>query len=147
MKKFKFTLQTLLDHRENLEEEAKSHLAHEMAVKRELEETRDLLMNEVHSAKEFETVISAEDLQNRMHRLHYASSVMREVVLKQEAIQKQKHNIELAREALVTASQKKRVLEIHKENLKTQWKKERKKFEINFLDEVSSQAFVKKGPS
>ena len=139
MKKFQFTLQALLDHRQRLEEEAQSTLAKEVGVLQDLENMRDLLLKEAAHATQYEKLNTLIDLQNRQYALQYSHTLLDQVSIKIEAIDKQKAAVTWARNALVKATQDKKVLEIHKDNLHQEWKKKRRKWETNQTDEQTSQ--------
>lgn len=146
MKKFKFTLQALLNHRIQIEESAQAELARALQSLRELEEMRDLLIEEAASVKQYGEMTDVTALQSRVYANQYANSVIGELTHKLDAIDKQKHNVNEARQVLVKATQDKKALEIHKENLHLEWKRARKKFETNMLDDLASQAaFYKEG--
>lgn len=139
MKKFQFTLQALLDHRQRLEEEAQGTLAKELGQLKELEDMKDLLLGEAAQAKQYDQLNTIVDLQNRQYALQYSNTLLNQVAIKLEAIDKQKAAVEWARNNLVKATQDKKALETHKENLHLEWKKKRKKWETNQLDEQTSQ--------
>lgn len=144
MKKFKFALQALLDHRVKLEESAQAHLAHELKQLKDLEEMRDYLLAEASQVKNYGEMTNVAALQSRVYANQYSASIMDEIVIKLDAIDKQKNNVQVARNLLLEATQNKKALEIHKENLFLEWKKQRKKFETSQLDDLASQsAFYK----
>ncbi len=146
MKRFRFSLQTILDLREREEDEAKQELAekeNELQQKRlKVEESRDVLITYMDDQKagraSNQSVVELRHSVSWRHKLkidiNNAGKEYNEVLV----------DIDHARARLVKATAKRKMMELLKDKQLDQWKKERDRKDQQFLDELASNAHIRK---
>jgi len=144
MKRFSFKLQTLLDVRNNLEEQLKLRLAAKnreiIGKSRELKELHDRLRDLQATEK------SARSGNEPVLLMRYGVSYRYK--LKSDILRTGRHIDELRAEAneirreLVEATRARRALEIIRERQLSEWKKTYRRGEQNFIDDVAQQQYI-----
>ncbi len=146
MKRFLFSLQTVLDLREREEDEVKQELAekeNELRQKRlQVEETRDILIKYMDDQKigraANQSVVELRHSVSWRHKLKVdisnAGKEFNEVMV----------DIDHIRARLVKATAKRKMMDILKDKQYEQWKKERERKDQQFLDELASNAHIRK---
>lgn len=137
-KKFRFTLQVLLEHRERLEEDAKNIWLRAQAELRQKEDRHRAIGQEVLSARDLRgawQISSGEDLMNR--QFLFEDSLRRLEQAKGE-MEAQRKIVEEKREAMILASRDRKAMEILRDKQKEEFKREQNKKEQKFLDELGS---------
>ncbi|NLE02352.1 MAG: flagellar export protein FliJ [Fibrobacter sp.] len=146
MKKFNFTLQSLLDIRLRKEDEIKLMLAKKInqiqqsfAIQNEIhDKLRDLQETEKKRRKETENVSLLKA--SVAYRFKLKADLI-EIVRKIDTLKNEADNI---RAKLTEATKQRRAIEILKENKFSEWKKEQNDLEQKFIDDISQQSFIRK---
>ncbi|MCU0609415.1 MAG: flagellar export protein FliJ [Chitinispirillaceae bacterium] len=149
MKQFAFRLKTVLDMRQRREDEIKLLLGKKnqeiTAVKNAVAEISGALHAlQVSEKNKRLTVTNAEELR---HAVAYRFR------LKQDLLKKARVMDELGAQAgeitrrLVRAKQERRAIEIVKEHQYAEWHKQRLAQEQQFIDDISQQAYIRRGKS
>ena len=146
MKRFNFRLDVLLDIKKRAEEEIKRELARkngEILLSRqereELSRTLDAFFIEEKKQR-----LRILDLLALKFSISYRSQLQKEIVHKDRFIEGLVGELENVRVRLAQATKECRVLEILKGKRLARWKKEYKKEEQEFIDDVSQKGYVRR---
>ncbi|MDO5575601.1 MAG: flagellar export protein FliJ [Fibrobacter sp.] len=150
MKKFKFTLDTLLDVRQKKEDKLKSQLA---------EKNREIIqlqkeVNQIHDElKEFQSSEIKSRVENKVDPVLLRYSVTYRFKLKDDILKLVKQIDDLKAEAwkinakLIEAVKDRRAIEILKEKRFQEWRKEYNMKEQKTIDDISQQVFIRNSGS
>jgi len=139
--KFKFSLASVLNHREVLERNAEIALGKEMRKLVALENERQDLLNEYQSLVAGRGGINTNSAERFMDFISYAQRLKGLVAVKNVEINKQKEEVEKARVELVKKTQDKKALEILRDSQKTSFKLAEKRAEAKQTDEAAGQSY------
>lgn len=143
-KKFKFTLQALLDHRIRLEEDAKNEWLKAQSIVLQKEEAHRRIGQEVLAARELRgawSFSSGEDLMNRQFLFEDSLRRLEEARQDMEACRK---IVQEKKEAMILASQNRKAMDILHDKQKEEFKREQNKKEQKFLDELGTSLSSRK---
>ena len=146
MKRFEFPLEALLEKRKREEEAVKLELADKnkeiTAAQNDILDLERKLKNLQEEQKKRRENIK--DVLPLKMSVSYRNKLKLDMLKKGEDI----HTLQMERgdirKKLVKATQKKRALELLRENRYQEWLKENKRLEQVFLDDVSQQGFIRK---
>jgi flagellar protein FliJ len=146
MKRFQFRLDVLLDIRKRAEEEVKKELAKKNgeihAARRDREEIAGRL--EAFFVEEKQQRLRILDLLALKFSVSYRSRLQKEILGKDRSIDGLAAELGAVRVRLAQATKDRRVLEILKEKRLARWKKEYKKEEQEYIDDVSQKGYVRR---
>jgi flagellar FliJ protein len=146
MKRFHFRLDVLLDIKKRAEEEIKKELgaknAEILASRRDRESLAATL--ESFFIEEKKTRLRVLDLPSLRRSISYRGQLQKEIKDKDLCIAGLSVDLEHIRERLMKARKETRVLELLKEKKLARWKKEYKKEEQKFVDDVSQTSYVRR---
>ena len=146
MKRFHFRLDVLLDIKKRAEEEIKKELAKKngeiLASRRERGELVRRL--ETFFIEEKQQRLRILDLLALKFSISYRSQLQKEIAHKDRCIEGLISELEQVRVRLAQATKERRVLEILKEKRLVRWKKEYKKEEQEFVDDVSQKSYIRR---
>jgi flagellar FliJ protein len=146
MKRFEFPLEALLEKRKREEEAVKLELAEKnkeiLAAQNELQTIEGELKGLQEEEKKRREQVK--DVLPLKMSVSYRNKLKLDMLKKGEDI----HTLQMERgdirKKLVKATQRKRALELLRENRYQEWLKENKRLEQVFLDDVSQQGFIRK---
>jgi flagellar FliJ protein len=146
MKRFHFKLDVLLDLKRRAEEEVKKDLARKngeiVSCRRERADLASRLTSLF--AEEKQQRLTTLDLRALKFSIAYRSQLQKEIVRKEQCLSGLLAEREQLRLLLAHARKETRVLEILKEKKFSQWKKEYKMEEQEFVDDVSQKGYVRR---
>ena len=146
MKRFHFRLDVLLDIKKRAEEEIKKELAKKngeiLASRREREELVRRL--ETFFIEEKQQRLRILDLLALKFSISYRSHLQKDIAHKDRCIEGLVGELENVRVRLAQATKERRVLEILKEKRLARWKKEYKKEEQEYIDDVSQKGYIRR---
>lgn len=143
-KKFRFTLQALLEHRQRLEDDAKNIWLSEQAKVLQLEEEHRRIGQEVLRSRDLRGAwqySSGEDLMNRQFLFEHSLSQLEKA---RQAMEAQRKIVAEKREAMIFASKERKAMEILRDKQKEEFQREQNKKEQKFLDELGSSLAARK---
>ncbi len=139
--KFKFSLESVLNHREVLERNAEIALGKEVQKQVKLENERQNLLNEYENLVVTRGGINTNRAERFMDFVNYAQRLKGLIAMKNAEINKQKEEVEKARAQLVKRTQDKKALEVLRDSQKAAFKLAEKRAEAKHTDEVAGQRF------
>ncbi len=146
MKRFVFSLQTILELREREEEDAKLALAEKEGelsrCRTELNEIGIELTKFQEAQKE--SRISGQSVAELSYSVHWRNKLKLDISHKSKEIQEVMHDIDLARSKLIEATKKRKGLDLLKEKKLDEWRKERNRKDQSFLDELATNGHIRK---
>jgi flagellar FliJ protein len=146
MKRFHFKLDVMLDLKKRAEEEVKKELARKngeiISCRREREDIASRLKSLFIEEKKQRLLVL--DLRALKFSIAFRAQLQREIVCKEQCIKGLLAEREQLRLRLTQARKETRVLEILKEKKFSQWKKEYKMEEQEFIDDVSQKGYVRR---
>jgi flagellar FliJ protein len=140
--KFKFSLASVLTHREVLERNAEIALGKEVQKQVKLENERQDLLNEYENLVTTRGGINTGSGERFMDFVSYAQRLKELIVTKNLEIKKQKEEVEKARAELVKKTQDKKALEVLRDSQKAAFKLAEKRAEAKQNDEAAGQRFI-----
>ncbi|HSQ41096.1 MAG TPA: flagellar export protein FliJ [Fibrobacteraceae bacterium] len=139
--KFRFSLQSVLEHRQHLQEQAQIALSKELAVQHQLESELQALQ------KEYGELEKARPAQGSgeciMRTIAYLDFMKGVIVRKAKEIEQAKGKVVEARNALVERNRAARALEILRERQHESFRKQANRQETRQLDDFGSQQFLR----
>lgn len=150
MKKFKFTLDTLLDVRQKKEDKLKSQLAEKNREIIQLQKEVNLIHDQL---KEFQSSEIKSRAENKIDPVLLRYSVTYRFKLKDDILKLVKQIDDLKAEAweinakLIEAVKDRRAIEILKEKRFQEWRKEYNLKEQKTIDDISQQSFIRNSGS
>lgn len=145
MKKFKFTLDALLDLRKRKEEQIKLELAKKNQQIFDARMQLFEMKNQLIEVQSFEK----EDRSNKadIMKMHYSVTFRNKLKLDMlkagQHIDKLESEFEGIRKKLIEASKKRKAIELIKEKRQNEWRKELIRVEQAFIDDISQQAYIR----
>ena len=139
--KFKFSLASVLNHREVLERNAEIALGKEVQKLVALENERQNLLKEYEGLVVSRGGINTNSAERFMDFVSYAQRLKGLIAVKNMEISKQKGEVEKARAELVKKTQDKKALEVLRDSQKAAFKLAEKRAEAKQTDEVAGQRF------
>ena len=149
MKKFHFTLETLLELRKRKEDAIKELLGkkHAEAARARIAmgEVSDGLKEMQATEKQAREASAGKqiDLTSMRASVNYRNTLKLDLIKRAQEIQEMEADAEYIRKRLVHATQARKALELLKEKRHGEWKTEYRRKEQVFLDEVSTQGFLR----
>ncbi|MDG5815644.1 flagellar export protein FliJ [Chitinispirillales bacterium ANBcel5] len=144
-KKFKFSLQALLDFRLRKEDEIKGLLGQKHGEienqKKEIQSLEQSLKELQRSEKESRG--SGEDILSMRYSVSYRNHLKLTILKQGRKFQDLGAEAEAIRKELVKATQKRKAVEKIKEHKLREWKKEQNRNQQIFSDEIAQQAFIR----
>lgn len=151
MVKFRFSLQSVLEHREHLEREAQIVLGRRQALLREREEARDSLQQEIldlpRREREALDQHGQANARLRLDFVQWAQTLQVRLARARQEVEEQSVEVEKARKALVLRTRERRVMEILREKAMVEFHKELRKDEGKLLDEQGQNLHRRKESS
>jgi flagellar export protein FliJ len=141
--KFKFSLASVLNHREVLERNAEVALGKEVQKQVALETELQNLIEEYKSLVQTRGGIDTKSAERFVHYVSYASRLKILASMKKEEIDKQKQEVEKARRVLIKKTQEKKAIEVIRDSQKAAFKLAEKRMEAKQTDEAASQKFLR----
>ncbi|GBU26364.1 hypothetical protein R83H12_03060 [Fibrobacteria bacterium R8-3-H12] len=141
--KFKFSLASVLNHREVLERNAEIALGKEVQKLVKLQNERDNLIEEYKSLVAARGGINTNNAENFMGFINYAQKLKDLTAQKNAEIKKQEVQVEKARAELVKKTQEKKALEVLQDSQKAAFKQAEKRMEAKQTDEAAAQRFLR----
>jgi flagellar FliJ protein len=141
--KFKFSLASVLNHREVLERNAEIALGKEVQKQVALETELQNLIEEYKSHVQTRGGIDTKSAQSFEHYVSYASRLKMLASMKKDEINKQKQEVEKARRELLKKTQEKKAIEVIRDSQKAAFKLAEKRMEAKQTDEAASQKFMR----
>jgi flagellar protein FliJ len=146
MKRFIFTLEPLLEIRKRKEDEVKRKLAAKnrqiLKAKQEMQVLHDEL-NDLQVGEKKRRLINI-DLQSMRYAVIYRNKLKLDMIEKGNQIQGLYQESTAIQKDLTKATQERRAIEIIGERRLAEWKKEAKREEQRFTDDVSQQGNIRK---
>jgi flagellar FliJ protein len=146
MKRFSFSLQSILELRERDEEDAKMALAEKEAelirCKGEQQQLEQNLIQFQLEQKEERT--SGQSVAELSYSVHWRNKLKLDIVHKNQEMEEIRSDIDLARANLLEATKKRKGMELLREKKLEQWQKERNRKDQEFLDELAGNAHIRK---
>jgi len=139
--KFKFALESVLNHRESLERNAEIALGKEVQKLVALENKKQNLLDEYENLVRSRGGINTSRAERFMDFVGYAQRLKELIVEKNTEINKQKGEVEKARAELVKKTQDKKTLETLRDSQKAAFKLMEKHKEAKQTDEAAGQKF------
>jgi|TergutMp193P3_1026864.scaffolds.fasta_scaffold25395_2 flagellar FliJ protein len=139
--KFKFSLASVLSHREVLERNAEIALGKEVQKLVGLENEKENLLDEYKTLVGARGGINTSSAERFMDFISYAQRLKELVAIKNMEINKQKEEVEKARVELVKKTQDKKALEVLRDSQKATFKLAEKRAEAKQTDEAAGQRF------
>jgi flagellar export protein FliJ len=140
-KKFRFTLQTVLMHREHLQEQAQIALSHALALQVKLEGELTQLQQEYAEQEKARPSMGPGEL--IMRTIAYLEFLKYAIVLKAKKVEEQKVEVEAARKVLVAKSRDTKALEILRDHQQEEFRKISNVKETKLLDDFGSTQFIR----
>ncbi len=145
MKRFTFSLQSVLNLREQEESDAKLSLAEKegelVSCNQELENIKSDLNK--FQAKEKANRKASQSAIELRYSVSWRHKIKKDISQKLSEIEEVKIDIDVARKKLIEATKKRKGLEILRENKLDKWKKAANREEQLFLDELSQNSFIR----
>jgi flagellar protein FliJ len=141
--KFKFSLASVLNHREVLERNAEIALGKEIQKLVKLQSERDNLIEEYKNLVAARGGINTNSAENFMGFINYAQRLKDLTAEKNMEIKKQEVQVEKARAELIKKTQEKKALEVLKDSQKAAFKLAEKRMEAKQTDEAATQKFLR----
>jgi flagellar FliJ protein len=145
--KFKFSLASVLNHREVLERNAEIALGKEVQKLVKLQNERQRLIEEYKNLVAVRGGINTNYAENFMDFINYAQKLKDLTVQKNIEIKKQEAEVEKARAELIKKTQEKKALEVLQDSQKAAFKLAEKRMEAKQTDEAASQKFLREKES
>jgi len=142
--KFKFSLASVLNHREVLQRNAEIALGKEVQKQTALETELKNLFEEYKGLVETRGGISTNSAENFLHFIGYANRLKQLSTMKKVEIEKQKQEVEKARTELVKKTQDKKALEVLRDSQRAAFKLAEKRAEAKLTDEAATQRFLRR---
>jgi len=133
--KFRFSLASVLNHRERLERDAEIALGREIQKQVRMENERTELLDEYAKLVANRGGVDTKTAERFMDFVNYAQRLKDKVAMKNIEIKKQGEEIEKARAELIKKTQDKKALEILRDSQKAAFKKAEKRAEAKQTDE------------
>ncbi len=146
MKKFHFPLETLLELRIRREEALQEQLGKKRGEITSAQTELNDLSEQLRGMQSEQRCAVSEKRSNILSlrtTVSWRNSMKQEMLSKGKFIQEMEADAEYIRRRLVKASQARKVLETLKEKRHLEWKVERNRVEQAFIDEVSTQRFIR----
>jgi len=141
--KFKFSLASVLNHREVLERNAEIALGKEIQKLVKLQQERDNLLDEYKNFVAARGGINTNSAENFMGFINYAQRLKDLTAEKNTEIKKQETEVEKARAELIKKTQEKKALEVLQDSQKAAFKLAEKRMEAKQTDEAATQKFLR----
>jgi len=141
--KFKFSLASVLNHREILERNAEIALGKEVQKQAALEAELKDLFEEYKNLVETRGGINTNNAERFLDYVSYASRLKQLSTQKKDEIGRQKQEVEKARAELVKKTQDKKALEVLRDSQKAAFKLAEKRTEAKLTDEAAGQRFIR----
>ena len=141
--KFKFSLASVLNHREVLERNAEIALGKEIQKLVKLQRERDNLLEEYKNLVAARGGINTNSAENFMGFINYAQRLKDLTVEKNMEIKSQETQVEKARAELIKKTQEKKALEVLQDSQKAAFKLAEKRTEAKQTDEAATQKFLR----
>jgi len=141
--KFKFSLASVLNHREVLERNAEIALGKEIQKLVKLQQERDNLLEEYKNLVAARGGINTNSAENFMGFINYAQRLKDLTVEKNMEIKSQETQVEKARAELIKKTQEKKALEVLQDSQKAAFKLAEKRTEAKQTDEAAGQRFLR----
>ena len=141
--KFKFSLASVLNHREVLERNAEIALGKEVQKLVKLQRERDNLLDEYKNLVAKRGGINTNNAENFMGFINYAQKLKDLTAQKNTEIKKQEVEVEKARTELIKKTQDKKALEVLQDSQKAAFKLAEKRMEAKQTDEAATQKFLR----
>ena len=141
--KFKFSLASVLNHREVLERNAEIALGKEIQKLVKLQNERDNLIEEYKSLVAVRGGIRTNSAENFMDFINYVQKLKDLTAQKNTEIKKQEIEVEKARAELIKKTQEKKALEVLQDSQKAAFKLAEKRMEAKQTDEAATQKFLR----
>jgi len=141
--KFKFSLASVLNHREVLERNAEIALGKEIQKLVKLQQERDNLLEEYKNLVAARGGINTNSAENFMGFINYAQRLKDLTAEKNTEIKKQETQVEKARAELIKKTQEKKALEVLQDSQKAAFKLAEKRMEAKQTDEAATQKFLR----
>ena len=141
--KFKFSLASVLNHREVLERNAEIALGKEIQKLVKLQQERDNLLEEYKNLVAARGGINTNSAENFMGFINYAQRLKDLTTEKNMEIKKQEAQVEKARAELIKKTQEKKALEVLQDSQKATFKLAEKRMEAKQTDEAATQRFLR----
>jgi len=141
--KFKFSLASVLNHREVLERNAEIALGKEIQKLVKLQQERDNLLEEYKNLVAARGGINTNSAENFMGFINYAQRLKDLTAEKNAEIKKQESEVEKARAELIKKTQEKKALEVLQDSQKAAFKLAEKRTEAKQTDEAATQKFLR----
>ncbi|MCL2283130.1 MAG: flagellar export protein FliJ [Fibromonadales bacterium] len=138
--KFKFSLASVLNHREVLERNAEIALGKEVQKQVKLEGEREKLLKEYEDLVKGRGGISTSNAERFLDFVNYAERLKRFVAMKNIEIKKQIEEVEKARAELIKKTQDKKALEVLRDSQKAAFKLAEKRAEAKQTDESAGRS-------
>jgi flagellar FliJ protein len=142
--KFKFSLASVLNHREVLERNAEIALGKEVQKQAALEAELKDLLEEYANLVQNRGGIDIRLAERHLDFLSYASRLKQLGAQKKVEINQQKQAVERARAVLIKKTQDKKALEVLRDSQKAAFKLAEKRNEAKLTDEAAGQGFIRK---
>ncbi|MDR2581720.1 MAG: flagellar export protein FliJ [Fibromonadaceae bacterium] len=142
--KFKFSLASILNHREVLERDAEIALGKEVQKQMTLEAELQNLFEEYKSLVLNRGGISTNNAERFLDFVNYADRLKELSARKKIAINEQKKEVEKARAELLKKTQEKKAIETLRDSQKAAFKLAEKRTEAKLTDEAATQRFARK---
>jgi len=141
--KFKFSLASVLNHREVLERNAEIALGKEVQKLVKLQNERENLIEEYKNLVAVRGGINTNSAENFVGFINYAQRLKDLTNQKNTEIRKQEIEVEKARAELIKKTQEKKALEVLQDSQKAAFKLAEKRMEAKQTDEAASQRFLR----
>jgi flagellar FliJ protein len=147
MKRFRFSLQVVLDQRLRQEEDAQLNLFKTQEHLRKEEEKKAELEAQVADDLESRKTLQGQAVsgENYMQHLHYMQQLQQYIQFQKDKIKIALENVEKRQEELLRITQKRKALEILKEKELLEFKKNEKKEEEKRTDDFNQIRFFHSG--
>jgi len=143
--KFKFSLASVLNHREVLERNAEIALGKEVQKLVKLQNERDNLIEEYKKLVAVRGGINTSNAENFIGFINYAQKLKDLTAEKNTEIKKQEIAVEKARAELIKKTQEKKALEVLQDSQRAAFKLAEKRMEAKQTDEAAAQRFLRDG--
>jgi len=136
--KFKFSLDSVLNHRERLERDAEIALGKEVQKLVKLENQLQELLEEYENL--IRGGVNANSAERFLHFVNYAERLKQLIAMKKLEIKQQQEEVEKARAELIKKAQDKKALEILRDSQKAAFKLAEKRAEAKQTDEAAGRS-------
>jgi len=138
--KFRFTLASVLNHRERLERDAEIALGKEIQKHVQMENERTELLDEYAKLVANRGGVDTRAAERFMDFVNYAQRLKDNVAMKNIEIKKQGEEVEKARAILIKKTQDRKALEVIRDSQKAAFKLAEKRAEAKLMDEVAGRS-------